>query len=377
RKRLEVWLEGPTAYLPYLLAHPVTFPVPKKLIEEHGLAWNEPGRFLTNGAYQLVEWKKDRKMVLIKNPHYFGFFPGNAERIECVVYPDYERALAAYAQGEVDALSMINADPTVVAEAQVAYEDELVSFPIPTIFYLNFRTDEPPFNDLRVRQAFVQAVDRGSLVEEVFHNQRLPASGGFIPPGMPAHSPEIGLAYDPDQAHTLLKQAGFASGKGFPRVILIHGIGGEKVIQFLRTSWQDNLGISIQTESISGDELFDRLTHDPAHLSLTGWSADYPDPDNMLRVTFHSREGINDIRWQNPYFDPLIEEACQVTDHIQRMELYREADRILVAKEAVVMPLTYGQRRMLAKFHIELPRMPYFQVPLKYIRIRKEETETK
>jgi ABC-type oligopeptide transport system substrate-binding subunit/class 3 adenylate cyclase len=372
-KRLEILLEGPTAYLPYLLAHPVTFPVPKNFIEDHNRAWMEAGKFLTNGAYQLTEWDKDQKMVLVKNPHYFGFFPGNTERIECVVYPDYEQALMAYAQGEVDAVSMINADPAIVAQAQVSYPDELVSLPIPTIFYLNFRTDEPPFNDLRVRQAFVHAVDRQSLVEKVFQNQRLPAVGGFIPPGLPAHSPEIGLAFDPHQAQQLLNQAGFASGKGFPQVILIHGIGGEKVIQFLRTSWQDYLGISIQTESLPGDELFDRLAQNPAHLSLTGWSADYPDPDNMLRVTFHSREGINDIRWQNPSFDPLIEEACQVTDHLQRMELYRQADRILVADEAVVMPLTYGQRRMLAKNHIELPRMPHFQILFKHIRIRKEE----
>jgi len=60
-KRLEVRLEGPTAYLPYLLAHPVTFPVPKKLLSEHHQGWTEPKTFLTNGAYQLEEWEKDRK----------------------------------------------------------------------------------------------------------------------------------------------------------------------------------------------------------------------------------------------------------------------------------------------------------------------------
>jgi ABC-type oligopeptide transport system substrate-binding subunit len=95
----------------------------------------------------------------------------------------------------------------------------------------------------------------------------------------------------------------------------------------------------------------------------------------MLRITFHSQEGFNAVRWQNTRFDTLIEQACQVTDHIKRMELYQEADRILVADEAVVMPLTYGQRLMLAKPNIEFPRMPNFQVPLKYIRIRKEVSE--
>ena len=77
---------------------------------------------------------------------------------------------------------------------------------------------------------------------------------------------------------------------------------------------------------------------------LQAWVADYPDPDNFLRV--------NSIRgetgWQNQAYDRLIEEARQLTDQGERMRLYQAADRILV-EEAVVVPLLYFRSHMLLK----------------------------
>jgi ABC-type oligopeptide transport system substrate-binding subunit len=91
-------------------------------------------------------------------------------------------------------------------------------------------------------------------------------------------------------------------------------------------------------------------------LTILGWSADYPDPDVMLRVTFHSDEGLNIPRWHNSRFDTLVETAKRITDQGNRMELYREADRILVAEETVIMPLGYANGWMLVKPWVSLPR---------------------
>jgi ABC-type oligopeptide transport system substrate-binding subunit len=89
----------------------------------------------------------------------------------------------------------------------------------------------------------------------------------------------------------------------------------------------------------------------------------------MLRVTFHSRTGVATQGWQNARFDALVEEAARTTDHARRMQLYQEADQILVAEEAVVMPLSYGRGRVLAKPWIALPRTLSVQMPLEQFRI--------
>ena len=115
----------------------------------------------------------------------------------------------------------------------------------------------------------------------------------------------------------------------------------------------------------------DRMSRQTAHLTMLGWGADYPDPDFMLRVTFHSRMGVAKQGWQNARFDALVEEAARTADHARRMALYQEADRLLVADEAAVMPLSYGSGRVLAKPWVKLPRTLSVQMPLEQFRVER------
>jgi ABC-type oligopeptide transport system substrate-binding subunit len=110
----------------------------------------------------------------------------------------------------------------------------------------------------------------------------------------------------------------------------------------------------------------DRQDHDPAPITISGWSADYPDPDSMLRVLFHSREGLNPIRWSNPEFDALTEQAARITDRKRRIELYQQADRILIADVVAILPLSYAQGKQLVKAYVELPRVPPSLLRLKH-----------
>ena len=268
---------------------------------------------------------------------------------------------------------MFNADPGTIERAHEQYGQELVSIPYPTVLYLAFRSDIPPFSDVKVRKAFIHAIDRVKLAEHAFHGLRKPALGGFIPPGLPGHSPTIGLPYEPDLSHRLLAQAGYSNGGDFPSVSWIHGrsSSGERVVTYLRTAWQQILGLDLEPERM-GDwsKFLDRTIHDPAQLTLIGWGADFPDPDMMLRTTFHSVEGRNIPRWHNRNYDSLVDEAGRVSDQKKRVSLYQEADRILVAEQAVVMPISYGEGRMLVKPWVYLPPMLSIQLPLKNVVVK-------
>jgi ABC-type oligopeptide transport system substrate-binding subunit/class 3 adenylate cyclase len=369
---LEVRLDNPSAYLPYLLAQPIAYPQPRWVIERHGADWTSAGNMISNGAYYLSDWEAGRRFVLKRNPHYLGKTPhsGNIDVVEFLLFPDYQSALFAYASGSVDAVSMFNADPAMVAQARFSHGEELVRIPHPTTFYLCFRVDKPPFADVRVRKAFVKSIDREKLVDHAFPGQRQAATGGFVPPGMPGHSPGIGLHYNPKQARELLAQAGYPNGEGFPSVGWFHALGGERIIDFLRQSWQENLGLHLSSKSLEWGKFLEKSS-DPGNLMLYGWSADYPDPESMLRTTFHSTEGDNDPRWHNQRFDMLIEEAGRTPDHQKRMKLYQEADLILVSEETAIMPLTYGQGRMLIKPWITLPASLSIQMLIENFILRK------
>ncbi|MCL7455081.1 MAG: ABC transporter substrate-binding protein, partial [Anaerolineae bacterium] len=368
---LEVRLEGPTAYLPYLLAHPIACPLPERIVETEGRSWMEAKDRVSNGAYVLSEWQPGERIVLTRNAYAPRRSRGNVDRIECSCFGRYETALDAYAEDRVEAVSLINADPATVARVRVAHGEEVHFFPRSITLYLSFHADRPPFDDVRVRQAFVHAVDRDALAREAFSGLRLPATGGFVPPGMAGHSPGIGLAYDAERASRLLAEAGYPNGAGFPTVTWLHSESsrGDRTVPFLTDAWRRNLRLDLAAEALDWREFLQRQSSDPAHLTMVGWGADYPDPDSMLRVTFHSRTGVATQGWQNDRFDALVEEAARIADHARRMQLYQEADQILVAEEAVVMPLSYGRGRVLAKPWIALPRTLSVQMPLEQFRI--------
>jgi ABC-type oligopeptide transport system substrate-binding subunit len=372
---LEVRLEEPTAYLPHLLAHAVAYPLPRWVVEGQGGAWTDPEIFVGNGAYRLVEWQRGAKLALSKNRFYRGPLPGNIERVECPILVDFQSVLESYAADALDVVSLINSDAGAIAQARVAHGRDLVFTPQPSTFYLAFRTDRSPFDDARVRRAFVHGVDREALVREASEGQYLPASGGFVPPGMPGHSAGIGLAYDAKRARDLLAQAGYPGGQGFPAVSWLYSSGSarEPIVPFLHRAWLKNLGLELEAQNVGSGMFFERLDRDPPHLSLAGWSADYPDPDNLLRVPFHSKEGINVPRWHNVRFDALVEEAARVTDQTKRMALFHEADRILVCEEAAIMPLCYAQGRILVKPWVIMPRVPSASLRLQDVILQREE----
>jgi oligopeptide transport system substrate-binding protein len=195
-----------------------------------------------------------------------------------------------------------------------------------------------------VRRAFVLATDREALADVVMKGSAFPATGGLVPLGMPEHSAGIGLPYDPEQGQQLLAEAGYPDGDGFPVVDALASRRFEPWCEYLRVQWQENLGVEITWETMEAGMLPDRLDREPSHIFLSGWLADYPDPDSFLRASPVRRQ----TRWQNEAYDRLVEEARRVTDQGERMKLYRQADRILV-EEAAIMPLIYGRLNMLVK----------------------------
>jgi ABC-type oligopeptide transport system substrate-binding subunit len=77
------------------------------------------------------------------------------------------------------------------------------------------------------------------------------------------------------------------------------------------------------------------------HLTVINWAADFPDPDNYLRqsylVTYPKESG-----WSHPIFDQLVEETRKSTDRHRRLALYREADRILVEEQAIIILINHS-----------------------------------
>jgi ABC-type transport system substrate-binding protein len=188
------------------------------------------------------------------------------------------------------------------------------------------------------------AVDREELVNVVLRGMYAPGTGGFFPPGMPGHSPQIGFPYQPNRARQLLAAAGHAAGSGLPTLEALTVPPVDSVItEYLQAQWQVNLGIQVTWEVMDWPVFSRRWQKDPPHLYILALFADCPDP-----APFLGSVGRTGTRWVNQTYNELLEKAKHALDQEVRLGFLQQADQILV-HEAPILPLMYGRQHVLVK----------------------------
>ena len=133
---------------------------------------------------------------------------GNVQQVQVFLLPPEDRAARELEMYEADRLDRVGLYGFPAQERdriQQRHANEYHAAPALSTFYLALDVSRPPFHDRRVRRAFVLATDREKLVNVVGGNAP-PATGGFVPPGMPGHAPGIALPFDPKEARQLLAQ---------------------------------------------------------------------------------------------------------------------------------------------------------------------------
>ena len=334
---LEVQLESPLAYFIYLVALPVTYALPRHVVEKYGQDWWLPPQGVYSGPFRLVEYSHSRIRVE-RSPTFFGTSSGNLDGVEWEILPiEDPEIVCRFLAGEFDLCDDIL--PTQVPEG-IPYQagrEKLATYDL----ILNPLL--PPLDDLRVRQALAHSLNIKTFVRDVFSvsaKYEFP-NGGIIPSALAGHSPELGLRYDPGLGCRLLAEAGYPAGEGLPVLeIQIYPMEEERNAA-LCSAWQ-NLGVNLR---VTHFHKFMQMDFTSGNLGFFAWVADYPDPDSFLRqlstITTLRRAG-----WRHPRFEALVEEAAHMNDRTRRMALYREADRILVNEEVIVIPLGYSSQRV-------------------------------
>jgi ABC-type oligopeptide transport system substrate-binding subunit/DNA-binding SARP family transcriptional activator len=344
---LVVELEGPRGYFLQLLGDYAGCALPRHAIEAHGESWTEVGNIVTSGPFRLVSWQPGESMVLVRNPAYRGRFTGNVERVELTLQrlKEWPDTVELYESDELDVLlRQWFIPPAERDRIRHRYAGEMISIPALHTGYVGFDVSRAPFDDGRVRQAFALAIDKEMLNEVVNRGYWSPATGGFLPPTMPGHSPGIGLSYNPERARQLLAEAGYPDGQGFPDVqaVTFHGI--EATVEYLRAQWHDILGVEVPCQALQFEESEQALRGEIPTISISAWQASYPDPSDFMPPGM----GSACSGWRCAAFDRLVNEARRTMDQGERMRLYRQADEILV-EEVPVVPFCHLRWGLLVK----------------------------
>lgn len=339
-RTLRITIDEPKAYFLAKLTYSTAFVVDRDNVDQSDWFKSPNG----TGPFRLAEYSRER-VVLERNELYYRERPG----LEQVVFwLSGGSPMSMYENGELDLVGVSPLDVERVRDPANPLHADLSTVPQLDIYYLGFDVTQPPFDDVKVRQAFALAVDRRKLTEVVLKGMGYPAEG-VVPPGMPGYERERPLlSFDPQFAQRLIEQSTYGDVESLPRITLrIGGSSGELPthVEALVAMYRENLGLEVSVEQ-SEDVFAGR-----PQFFVSGWSADYPDPENFLDILFHSQSELNRLGYANPELDRLLHQARTEQDTPRRMELYRQAEEIVVA-DAPWVPLWHSVDYVLTKPYV-------------------------
>ncbi len=335
-----VHLTRPATDFPTIIASP-TFAVVPPGIDASATTLDPGPGFVASGGY-ILSADSPATTTLTANDRYWAGRPAIGT-IELVHDIGGRSSVAAFEAGDVDVADVSTFDATWLAYdetlgPQLRRTDGLA------MQYYGFDTSRPPFDDVRVRQAFARAVDWRRLISLSTAGTAIPATG-MVPLGIPGRSSSDFLpALDPAGARALLAAAGYPGGKGFPAVTLLGGGGTDRAFA---AEVERELGVPVSIE-IEGAGLVDRLAQDPPSIFSMGWIADYPGPNDFLGILLGSGASTNYGRWSSPAFDQAISDALSAADASTARAAFDRAEGI-VRDEAPTIPLTYDVHWSLAR----------------------------
>jgi ABC-type transport system substrate-binding protein len=349
---LEVDLQQPATYFLYQLTFPASFVVPKKAIDADTQNWTD--KAYGTGPFMVQEWKHNESITLVPNPNYWLGKP-KLDQIVMPFYQDAETALKVYQTGDLEIMGTFDFPSGQIASVQSTPDFNQVNQFF--VAYIGFNNARAPFDKVKVKQAFAQAVDKKTLIDKVLEGAFVQADT-IIPPGMPGYNASAKVqTFDPANAKKLLADAGFPDGKGFPK--LKFSINNEnpnysKIAAALQQMWKQNLNVDVQVNTEELAKFNDDLTatqKDPKAASafdfyISVWGADYPDPQNFVSQQLRTGVGNNNGNYSNKDFDTLVDQADVEPNLEKRYPLYQQAEQIAL-DEVGWLPLYYGKANIL------------------------------
>jgi ABC-type transport system substrate-binding protein len=206
------------------------------------------------GPFLLEHYEPNVKTVFKRNPDYFRKDQPYVDGVEWFVLEDDSTGLAMFRTGQIDAgpwhwwaVRQQDLEALKQSHPHLVYQDFLDNVAI-TIY---MRTDQPPFNDVRVRRALSHAINRQEIIDAVFPRGAPPPA---IPPGLVEWSlpvDQLGpgakyYQYDPQEAKRLLAEAGFPNGLKTP--LNTTGGFGSDVLDAVQLVQQSLKAVGIEVE---------------------------------------------------------------------------------------------------------------------------------
>ncbi len=377
---LVVKLKKPFQFLPNLLAFTGAGAISSQVYKNSPQFL--PNKIIGTGPYQLTQYVERSILRLDAFPDYWGPKPAN-RGIDIQFLSSSSNLLNAFKTGAIDiAYQTLSPGQIHNLETNAAQNGWGVSTGEgAVILYMVLNVQQPPLDDVRVRQAIAAAIDRPLLQSRVFKDQRAPLYS-LIPRTFPAYKPVFQKLYgdaNGELARKLLTEAGYSDDR--PAQVTLwysprYAGNGDLVASTLKAAIARTVGkiLQIKLEKVDSTTAYAYLDKGAYPLFLLDWTPDIFDPDNFIQPFLACEEAEKNICtkgssqyqgsfYHNPEMNALIAQQRQEKDPAKRSQLLQQIQDIL-GRDVPFIPLWQNKEYIFARSGISGAKIePTQQLP--------------
>ncbi len=331
--------------------------------KDHAQTWANDHAIGT-GPFQLTAFERGQRYELTRFDGYWGQ-KAHVDKVEIRIIPDIGTQRLQLQSGDLDAI--LHSFPQAELESVKTNPDLQVqdfSSYLNNIIYLN--TNKEPLSDPALRKALASAINRDSLVTEVYGPYAKPSSSAY-PSGLldPALAP---VAYPPSET-----TAAVGGGKKLTFAYTADDSGVHRRIAELVQQRLDGAGFSVTINEVQLPQVFEYVNDLQAAPDMV-MQTNTPDgahPDMWARIEWYSTGGLNYLGYKSPQADKLLDQALESTDKAAADRLYGEAGKIVAQDTAIIFVADPRDVMVLRKNLTGVEHVPNYPWALNLAAIQK------
>ncbi|WP_035291442.1 peptide ABC transporter substrate-binding protein [Clostridium sp. KNHs214] len=373
-KTLKITLKQPCAYFVDLTYFKVMHPQRQDIIEKAGEKYgSEANTMVFCGPFTIKEWTHQNQVVLEKNDKYWDKDKVKLSKATYKIIKDQNAMYNSLYNGELDSAGV--SKPEWIKKFDATGKFQNIKGYVPTTNYTFFNTKDKLFSNTNVRKAFSLAITREDMANVIFHGVA-EAAYGWCPPSLQIGGKEFREAVGEQPIKKL------AAENKDPKELLVKGLKelgmdpdptklSVKVLESGTSQWQRTyaeyeqqmfkkvLGVNVKAEYAEWPVFQKRTDELDYQIAGAAWTGDYNDPNTFFDM-WVTGAGVVQNGWSNKKYDDLIKKAQATMDEKQRLEAYKEAEKILLSDEAVIAPTIYQRRNTYRAKYVKNLMSPLF-----------------